>query len=240
MGYIYKIINDVNGKIYVGKTEYADPEKRWKEHLFDYQRRRCEKRPLYSAMNKYGTEHFHFEIIEETTNTVEREQYWINKLRTYVGFDDCNGYNATLGGDGKCYLNLDEDEVIRYHIEEAYYIAGNTANNFNVDFGTINKILVKNNVGWLKNRDSARMKSYLNSNDIVQVDKNTKYILNRFESRKEANLFMGKEKCNGTIADACNLRRGNRSAYGYLWYNGKDIPQAIQNSEVIDTGLWLN
>ena len=58
-------------------------------------------------MNKYGVEHFHFSVIEETDDACEREMYWIEKLRTYVGYSDCNGYNATLGGEGKCYLNLD-------------------------------------------------------------------------------------------------------------------------------------
>ena len=55
MSYIYKITNDVNGKIYVGKTNYTI-EKRFEEHIKDYQRKRCEKRPLYEAMNKYGVD----------------------------------------------------------------------------------------------------------------------------------------------------------------------------------------
>lgn len=116
MGFIYKVTNDVNGKMYVGKTEDYPPENRWKEHLKDYKRPRCEKRPFYDAIKRYGPEHFHFEVIEETEDVCEREIYWIDKLRTYVGFEDCNGYNGTLGGDGKKYLNLDEDEVIDYHL----------------------------------------------------------------------------------------------------------------------------
>ena len=28
------------------------------------------------------------------------EGYFINQYRAYVGFNDCNGYNLTLGGDG--------------------------------------------------------------------------------------------------------------------------------------------
>ena len=70
MGYIYKITNDVNGKMYIGKTERENPEDRWKEHLRGYKKERFEKRPLYYAMNKYGTEHFHFEVIEKT-NTID-------------------------------------------------------------------------------------------------------------------------------------------------------------------------
>lgn len=243
MGYIYKITNDINGKMYIGKTELVEPEKRWKEHLHDYKTRRCEKRPLYAAMNKYGEEHFHFEIIEETDTsdyTCEREQYWINELRTYVGFKDCNGYNATLGGDGKAYLNLDEDEVIRYHTEEGCLFLSNTSKYFKVSSSTIKKILIKNNIGWFKNKDIQKAISYINNNDVIQVDPKTKFILNRFESRGEANLFMGKDKNNGAISDACSMRRGNRFAYDYLWYFGRDILQAIKEGEVTDTGLWLN
>ena len=34
MAYIYKITNNVNGKIYIGKTEHS-VEKRFKEHCSD-------------------------------------------------------------------------------------------------------------------------------------------------------------------------------------------------------------
>jgi len=234
LGYIYKITNDINGKMYVGKTELADPYDRWKEHIHDYNKRRCEKRPLYDAMNKYGIEHFYFEVIEKTDNTEEREQYWIEKLCTYVGFKDCNGYNATLGGDGKPYLNLDEGEVIKYHTKEANYIAGRTAEHFLVDRQSIKKILRKNNIPWLTHADSNNMKTYEVCGGIFQVDVNSKYILNVFENIPCANLYMGKDKDNRNIIKACNnkINRKTHKAYGYLWYYGKDIPEAIKNGEV--------
>lgn len=65
MGYIYIIKNRINDKVYIGKTD-LDINKRFKEHVKDSRRRRCEKRPLYSAMRKYGCEHFYVELIEET------------------------------------------------------------------------------------------------------------------------------------------------------------------------------
>lgn len=55
-------------------------------------------------MNKYGSEHFHIKLIEETNNPEERERYWIQYYDSYH-----NGYNATLGGDGKCWLELPEE-----------------------------------------------------------------------------------------------------------------------------------
>ena len=42
MAFIYKITNDVNGKVYIGKTLYS-VEKRWKEHINDSKRERTEK-----------------------------------------------------------------------------------------------------------------------------------------------------------------------------------------------------
>ena len=45
MAYIYQIINDINQKIYVGKTEFSI-EKRFKEHCQDAFKGRNEKRPL--------------------------------------------------------------------------------------------------------------------------------------------------------------------------------------------------
>lgn len=64
MSYIYVITNDVNGKQYVGKTN-GTIEKRFKEHIKDSKRERCEKRPLYNAINKYGIEHFSIKQLEE-------------------------------------------------------------------------------------------------------------------------------------------------------------------------------
>jgi group I intron endonuclease len=101
MAYIYEITNDINNKKYIGKTE-GTIEKRFQEHCRDAFRRRCEKRPLYAAMRKYGIEHFHISLLEETDNPEERECYWIEKLSSFK-----YGYNATIGGDGKKYLDYD-------------------------------------------------------------------------------------------------------------------------------------
>ena len=87
----------------MGKTMLTI-EKRWQEHCKDSKRRKMEKRPLYSAMRKYGIENFKIEEIEECSDVIvnEREIYWIEKLQTFK-----NGYNATIGGDGKHYLDYD-------------------------------------------------------------------------------------------------------------------------------------
>lgn len=94
MGYIYKITNQINGKMYIGKTEKTI-EERWKQHIKKAQQ--FTNRYLYDAMNHYGYDNFIIEVVEECDNKLldEKEIYYINFFDTYN-----NGYNMTLGGDG--------------------------------------------------------------------------------------------------------------------------------------------
>ena len=97
MGFIYKIVNNVNNKLYVGKTTQTI-EKRFKDHIKNAKNK--VNRYLYDAMNKYGYENFHTELIEECDDSIlsSREIFWIKELNTFWlnGF----GYNMTIGGDG--------------------------------------------------------------------------------------------------------------------------------------------
>lgn len=119
MNYIYCITNLINNKRYVGKTTQS-VEERFQEHCQDSVKKRCEKRPLYDAMNKYGIENFKVECLEEVEDESilsEREIYWIDKLQTY-GKD---GYNATKGGDGKIlydYREIIEIYSLGYNIKQ--------------------------------------------------------------------------------------------------------------------------
>lgn len=103
-GSIYKITNDINDKVYIGKTLHTI-EKRFREHIKDAERREKEKRPLYSAIRKYGAEHFSVELIEKAdiAELSNREIYWISFYDAYR-----NGYNATLGGEGKTFYDYDQ------------------------------------------------------------------------------------------------------------------------------------
>ena len=103
MPFVYKITNMITGKAYIGKTMFS-VERRWKEHCKDRLRPRCEKRPLYDAMNKYGVENFTVETLEECSSeeAADREMHWIQHFNTFK-----DGYNATLGGDSRHYLDYD-------------------------------------------------------------------------------------------------------------------------------------
>lgn len=101
MGYIYKITNQLNGKIYIGQT-IRKPEYRWYEHINNaYNSNRRDKMAITQAIAKYGEENFQFEVIEECDNNQlnEREQYYIHY---YHSLQD--GYNSTPGGDSNYNL----------------------------------------------------------------------------------------------------------------------------------------
>ena len=101
VGYIYKIYNDVNEKVYIGQTS-CTVEKRWIEHLKTAKKTEKYHYSIHKAINKYGVEHFNIECIEilycETKQQLslsldEQEIYWISFYNSYM-----NGYNETTGG----------------------------------------------------------------------------------------------------------------------------------------------
>ena len=96
MGYIYKITNNVNDKVYIGQTSKTI-EERFKKHLSLAKRK--VNRYLYDAMNYYGFENFSVELVEECecSQLDQKEKYWI---AYYKSNDKKHGYNMTEGGGG--------------------------------------------------------------------------------------------------------------------------------------------
>lgn len=88
MSVIYKIINKIDGKFYIGKTTKLINTR----FQFHYYAHKNKMTYLYKAMRKYGFNNFDIQIIEETTSLDEREKYWITKLKPQ--------YNMTSGGEG--------------------------------------------------------------------------------------------------------------------------------------------
>lgn len=210
-GFIYVITNDVNGKQYVGKTTDTI-EARYKKHLEEYKRLRCEKRPLYSAMNKYGLEHFSVKQLEECELDILniREQYWIKELNTFH-----NGYNATYGGDGTQLYNYD------LFIQD--YNNGMTAqeiaNKYNCDLKPIRLALTK--VGYDTKKNANDRNIHLS---VIQLDKKTEKPIQEFISTRAAALYMQAhgytkdkkdESVSHHIAEAARGKR--KSAYGFKW-----------------------
>lgn len=241
MGFIYKITNNINGKMYIGQTISYPPELRWKEHIKSSKREDCKNRCLYRAINKYKLENFTFEVIEEVDNhdLDIKEQYYINIYRTFVGFKDCNGYNMTLGGESGCTKIFDEKEVVLYHIVYANYNIGETAKHFETEINTIKKVLCKHNIHWLGNKSKNVLDKYEKQGAIVQVDPTNTYIVNMFSSITDANRYFGLiETKSGQISRACNGEI--EKAYDFYWYKEIDLPAYIIKDERLYDNEYIN
>ena len=213
MAYIYKITNDINQKVYVGKTEFSI-EKRFIEHCQEAQRPVKQHRPLYAAMRKYGIEHFHIELLEETDNPNERETFWIEQLKSFK-----YGYNATLGGDGKRYI--DYDLVIATYLE--VHNASEVARILGIDHTSVGDIIRSHGIKSLWDRKQASQQAQEKYGKKCAMLNSKGEVLKTFSSLKEAaryviseNLSRDKEK--GISAHISNVCKGTRkTAYGYQW-----------------------
>jgi len=209
MAYIYKITNSINNKVYIGKTSKTI-EERFKEHILDSKRERCEKRPLYNAFIKYGIENFFVEEIEKVPTdekASEREIYWIEYYRSYVGFEDCKGYNATLGGDSKRYY--DYNKIAKKYLE--LQNEKETAKFFNCDIQTVKNACMENNIEMLPRIEVIKQKT---SKRVAKLDKDTLEILKIYDSISNAFRDLGHPKTGG-ISNVC---KGKSHTYlGYKW-----------------------
>lgn len=209
MAYIYQIINDINDKVYVGKTEDTI-EKRFKQHCNDAFTRGKEQRPLYAAMRKYGTQHFHIELIEETDSPSEREIYWIAEKDSYY-----NGYNATLGGEGSKRVN--DEEIIFY-----YQKLGNqkaVAAELGICVDTIRKVLNSHHIEidkyptqigspiWAYTQKGEVVKQFLSYGDAAR------WLISNKHTTMEA-----VDKVSYNLGRAVDQKK-RKTAFGFMWYS---------------------
>ena len=212
MGYIYKITNLINGKEYIGKTNLTI-EDRFKTHIEDSTKRKNEKRPLYDAMNKYGIENFIVEKVEECSENLlnEKEKYWIEHYNTFH-----NGYNATLGGEGKTLI--DYKKILEMHKqgltlkeirEETHH-----------DLEQLSKILKSQGVSLQEIKENANNKM---KKTVFRRDKKSNEVLQIFNGVSEASKWVidngySKDKLDGISAHICQCCNGIRkSAYKFNW-----------------------
>jgi group I intron endonuclease len=106
-GGIYKIVNLVNGKIYIGSATYLKSRK--SEHFNRLRKHEHHNQHLQRAFDKYGEENFKFEIIEyvdDKEKLIEREQYWLDKTQCY---NKDIGYNKRTKADSCIGLYLSDE-----------------------------------------------------------------------------------------------------------------------------------
>lgn len=111
---IYKIVNKVNGKTYIGQTS-ENFQRRYFLHNWKLCNNIHDNKYLQRSWNKYGEDNFQFEIVEgleDSSMLNDREIYWIKYYR-----ENGNCYNMQDGGQPKClhqYISLES----RKHVGE--------------------------------------------------------------------------------------------------------------------------
>jgi group I intron endonuclease len=104
MAIIYKITNNINGKVYIGKAK-TNNHRYYGSGL-----------KITAAIKKYGKSNFTKTILEECDERFagEREKYWISKLNST---NDSVGYNISLGGEGGAHYwaSLTEEQRILHN-----------------------------------------------------------------------------------------------------------------------------
>ena len=222
MGYIYKITNDINDKVYVGQTQNSLND-RFSKHK--YKAKECYfkqnyKQPLYNAINKYGFEHFKIELIEECNNNdlSTREKYWINYYNSYE-----HGYNATIGGEGVTQYNYEEiyHELLNHNLSCA-----EIADKFGCCLQTIYNVAHSYNINLYENHPNKNFHNNYSislQKPVEQYDKNNNYIQS-FDSINAASRWVYENTNCPTLISAknsirrnCNKPYTNKSAYGYIW-----------------------
>lgn len=117
MYYIYKIINKLNGNIYIGRTKNI--KRRITEHKSQYKRTdRTNNSPLYIAMRRDGIKNFSYEVIEtvETQEEADKKEiFYINFYRKTLGYG--NVYNYQKGGVGGQSHDMFGENNPMYHKE---------------------------------------------------------------------------------------------------------------------------
>ena len=210
MGYIYKIINKIDKKIYIGQT-IQDCEIRWKQHL----NKSSNCRYLSAAIKKYGVDNFEFKLICITfdNNLDDMEINYIKKYNSLVP----DGYNIRLGGNSG-----------RHNLETKQKISDTLKTKFKN--GTIPSMpqLGKPHSETIRKKISDALKGRKVSKEsrekgieTLRMKRNRKIIqldihgnrLNEFDSCKEAGEYVGTSKSN--ISMCCHGKA--KTSKGYIW-----------------------
>lgn len=123
---IYKIINNINNKIYIGSS--SDMYKRLMCHFSELRGNYHKNKKLQNSYNTHGLENFSINILEVIDSVgvdirsalIKREQYWINLTKCYndnIGFNLRKSASSTLGSQKtkmwKSVINISDGNVFK-------------------------------------------------------------------------------------------------------------------------------
>jgi len=110
MAYIYRILNKLTKKCYIGETKCIDVSMRWNQHRQTIGiNKGCPA--LRDAVKKYGIDNFEFSILIICFDD-ERFKYEIEYIKKYNSVVP-GGYNITKGGEGGGFQGKTHTEEVK-------------------------------------------------------------------------------------------------------------------------------
>jgi group I intron endonuclease len=212
IGYVYITTNDINDTIYIGKRQKPEFDKHYKgsgKHL------KC-------AIRKYGSNHFHSEIIErcETVDELLKcEAKWVEHYRKL----NYPMYNIAEGGrGGRLRLWQREDPEKKAAADEKNRQAHlGSKNPFYGRKHTLESRIAisraqggKGMIDETKNKIKRTKRGHLKR--VEQLDRKTGEVIKVWDNWCAAGEHFGKTRYSyAHISECCNGTK--KSAYGYKW-----------------------
>lgn len=219
---VYQIKNLVNNKIYIGSTTQSFI-KRLSVHLNHLYKGTHHSIILQRAWDKYGEENFEFSILELCKNNsivLEREQYWLDKLKPY---NRNIGYNIlTKSNNSQGYR----------HTEETLILIGQLSKSRD-NSKAVESMRLKN-LGSKKDEAHSTRMSKLHSKSVIQLSLNGIFI-QEWDSGTLACKNLGlKNQTN--ISKCC---KGKCKSYGgFMWVYKEDYnPNKLYKYSPIINGI---
>lgn len=240
MAYIYRILNKITQKCYIGESKCLNINRRWNQHKKTIENNKGYCPALRDAVIKYGIENFIFNVIIVCfdDDRFKYEKEFIIKYNSVVP----NGYNLTNGGEGgggfegkkhseevknkiKNTLKqkyIDNPELKKQLSERNKIVMKNPEVKERIKLGILNsdkyqKAIRAPTTNDVKRKISEGLKKYHNENKIKpikikQYDINDN-LLNEYTSISEAS----KESSVTRKAISLYLRKKTKIAGGFIW-----------------------
>lgn len=220
---IYKIVNVINNKCYIGQTTKS-LETRLAKHFARAKNNKIAQSRLHFIINELGEKYFKIELLElcDSVDANEREQYYINKFKT---LNPDFGYNTRKPSAKTCNITIDDD--FEKLVVELYTVKRLTVSRIikqlHIDHRRVKKILTKYNLG---RSDGDSIKNTY-AFPLSMIDIETDEILKSFENQYEATKYI--QEHTNTVSSYDNVlkaiqmaarKKGERKsgiAYGYFW-----------------------
>lgn len=223
---IYKITSLHNNKVYIGSSDNID--KRIICHKSRLKRNVHHSDYLQNVYNKYGKENLQYsviDILDNSLNKIEREQFWMDNYKSY---DKNFGYNMSKIASSN---TTGEVEIYQYDLSGNYIKSWKSitiaAQYYKVSSTSIYKSLTN------ENRHSANFQwSYIKEDKVKNLVRiYACYTLNgdlvsTFNNAKEASRYVGTER-NANIIRACNTN-GKYMNYYWVKYDTYEIPKNLR------------